>query len=151
MEIIEAKFELYSLGICNIWDPVEDKNFWEATIEAPDILSLFELHLFIQKIVDFDNDHLFDFYAGRNDQNRKVVFTEHSGSPNDGGDYESIYLKDIYPLKGLKLYYRFDYGDNWIFEIRKDRKKVKPDQEKRYPRIVSDNGIKLRQFFYNDF
>jgi hypothetical protein len=94
---------------------------------------------------------LFDFYAGRNDQNRKVVFTEHSGSPNDGGDYESIYLKDIYPLKGLKLYYRFDYGDNWIFEIRKDRKKVKPDQEKRYPRIVSDNGIKLRQFFYNDF
>lgn len=151
MEIIEAKFELYSLSIFNIWDPVEDKNFWEATIESPDILSLFKLHLFIQQIVNFDNDHLFDFYAGRNDQNRKVVFTEHSGYPNDGGDYESIFLKDIYPLKGLKLYYRFDYGDNWIFEIRKDRKKVKPDQEKRYPRIVSDNGVKLRQFFYNDF
>jgi len=151
MEIIEAKFELYSLSICNIWDPVEDKNFWEAIIEAPDILSLFDLHLFVQQIVDFDNDHLFDFYAGRNDQNRKVIFSGHSGSPNDGGDYESIFLKDIYPLKGLKLYYRFDYGDNWIFEIRKDRKKVKPDQEKRYPRIVSDNGIKLKQYSYNEF
>jgi hypothetical protein len=100
--------------------------------------------------VDFDNDHLFDFYAGRNDQNRKIVFSEHSGSPN-GGDYEGILLKDIYPLKGLKLYYRFDYGDNWIFEIRKDRKMKKPDQEKRYPRIVSNNGVKLRQYSFNEF
>jgi len=36
MDIIKTKFELYTLNIANIWDPVEDKNFWEATIEIPD-------------------------------------------------------------------------------------------------------------------
>ena len=151
MEMIEAKFDLYTLNICNIWDPVEDKNFWEATIEVPDILSLFEFHLFIQHIVSFENDHLFDFFAGRNDRNRKVIFSEDSGSPYEGGDYENILLKDIYPLKGLKLYYLFDYGDNWIFKIRKSRKKVKPIRDNEYPRVVSDNGVKLIQYQDYDF
>ena len=151
MEIIEAEFELYTLSIYNFWDPVDDKHFWEATIEVPDILSLFELHLFIQHIVGFDNDHLFDFYAGRNERNRKIVFSKHSGYPYDGRDYENILLKDIYPLINLKLYYLFDYGDNWIFEIRKSRKKVTPNRDLEYPRLVSDNGVKLKQYHDEDF
>ena len=141
-------FELYTLTIVNFWDPVDDKNFWEATIEVPYICSLFELHLFIQHIVNFDNDHLFEFYAGKTDRNRKIEFTEDSGYPDDGGEYEEITLGDIYPLKGLKLYYLFDFGDNWLFEIRKSRKKAKIQPNIEYPRIVSDNGVKLRQ--YND-
>ncbi len=32
---------LYTLKICNIWDPVDDQNFWEATIEIPDTSTLF--------------------------------------------------------------------------------------------------------------
>ncbi len=148
MGTIETKFEIYTLNIGNIWDPAEDKNFWEATIEVPDTLSLFELHLFIQNIVSFDNDHLYDFYAGRNYRNRKVVFSKEPGSPLEGGSYEGIRLKDIYPFefKGLKLYYFFDYGDSWIFEIRKSRKRVKPIQDNIYPRVVSHNGVKLIQY-----
>ena len=146
MEIIKAKFELYTLIIGNFWDPVDDKNFWEAIVEVPDICSLFDLHLFIQKIIDFDNDHLFEFYAGKSDRNRKIEFSNNSGYPHDGGAYESILLKDIYPLKGLKLYYLFDFGDNWLFEIRKSRKKARSQQDTEYPRVASDNGIKLRQY-----
>ena len=141
------KFELYTLNIGNFWDPVDDKNFWEAIIEVPDIYSLFDLHLFIQHIINFDNNHLFEFYAGRNDRNRKIAFSDNLGYPDDGGDYESILLKNIYPLKGLKLYYLFDIGDNWLFEIRKNRKKAKVQQDTKYPHIVSDNGIKLRQYY----
>ena len=151
MEIIKAKFELYTLSIGNFWDPVDDKKFWEAIVEVPDICSLFDLHLFIQKIIDFDNDHLFEFYAGKNDRNRKIEFSNNSGYPHDGGAYESILLKDIYPLKGLKLYYLFDFGDNWLFEIRKSRKKATPQQDTEYPRVASDNGIKLRQYIDYDF
>jgi hypothetical protein len=143
-------FEIYTLNIFNIWGPVDDKNFWEAVIEVPDICSLFDFHLFIQNILNFDNDHLFDFYAGRNERNRQVIFSERSGSPYDGGDYESIILKAIFPLKGLKLYYIFDYGDNWLFEIRKSRKKTKGQLGAEYPRIVSENGIKLRQYINGD-
>ncbi len=150
MEIIKTKFELYTLSICNFWDPVDDKNFWEAIIEVPDICSLFDLHLFFQNIINFDNDHLFEFYAGRNDRNRTIEYSGNHGSPYDGGGYESILLKDIYPLKGLKLYYLFDFDDNWLFEIRKKRKKATPHQDTEYPRIVSDNGIKLRQYIDYD-
>ena len=57
---------------------------------------------------------MFEFYAGRNDRNRKIVFSDIPGYPDNGEDYENIFLKDIYPIKGLKLYYLFDFGDNWI-------------------------------------
>ena len=144
------EFKLYTLNISNIWDPVDDKNFWEATMEVPDICSLFNLHLFVQEIIGFDNDHLFEFYAGRYERHRKIIFSENSGYPNDGGDYENILLKDIYPLKGLKLYYLFDFGDNWLFEIRKSRKTSKLRQDIEYPCFVSDNGIKLRQYYCED-
>ena len=73
--------ELYTLTISNTWDPTDDKNFWECTAQVPNILTLYDLHLFIQKAVDFDNDHLFDFYAGRHERNRKIVFATQSGQP----------------------------------------------------------------------
>ena len=125
-------------------------SFWESTIEVPDICTLFDLHLFNQKILDFDNNHLFEFYAGRNERNRKIEFSEEPGSPYDGQNYERVLLKDIYPLKSLKLYYLFDLGDNWLFEIRKSRKKVLPQEDMEYPRVIFDNGIKLRQYIDYD-
>ena len=146
-------FDLFALKIFNTWDPVEDKNFWEAIIEVPIHYSLFDFHLFIQDIIDFENDHLFEFYAGRNERNRKLIFSDEAGYPDDGGEFENILLKDIYPLKGLKLYYLFDYGDNWIFEIHKLRKKTIAQEGVEYPRIISQNDIKLRQYidFEDDF
>jgi hypothetical protein len=146
MNIIKTKFELFTLNIANIWDPVEDKNFWEATIEAPDICSLFDLHLFIQSTINFGDDHLFEFYAGRNYRNRKIIFSEESGHPDDDNVYDIILLKDVYALKGLKLYYLFDFGDNWLFEIKKSRKTAIPLNDTEYPRVVTENGIKLRQY-----
>ena len=143
--------ELSTLKIFNTWDPVEDKNFWEAIIELPVNYSLFDFHLYIQEITDFENDHFFEFYAGRNERNRKLIFSENSGYPDDGGDYSNILLKDIYPLKGLKLYYLFDYGDNWVFEIHKLRKKAIPKEGEEYPRIVLQTGDKLIQYIdYED-
>jgi len=143
-------FELLSLKIFNLWDPIEDKNFWEAIIEVPDTSSLFDFHLYIQRIIEFDNDHLFEFYGGRTDRNRQKIFSENSGYPHNGGDYKTIFLKDIYPLKRLKLYYLFDFGDNWTFEIHKIRRKIKIQDDCKYPRIYSENGIKLKQYNYED-
>ncbi len=141
--------ELFALKIFNIWDPVEDENFWEAIIEVPVDYSLYEFHLFIQKIINFENDHLFEFYAARNERNRKLIFSDEAGNPYDGGEFEDILLKDVYPLKGLKLYYLFDFGDNWIFEIHKLRKKAIAQEGIEYPRMVTENGSKLIQ--YADF
>ncbi len=139
--------ELLTLKIFNTWDPVEGKNFWEAIIEIPADCSLFDFHRFIQDITDFDNDHLFEFYAGRNERNRKLLFSEEPGYPDNGGEFERILLKDIYPLKkSLKLYYLFDFGDDWIFEIHKLRKKAIPQEGVQYPRVVSQTGNQLIQY-----
>jgi len=140
-------FSLCRLKVFNTWDPIEDRNFWEAEIEMPDNYTLFDLHLYMQQIIDFDNDHLFGFFAGRNERHRKLIFSEDAGYPFDGGEYEKILLKDIYPLKGLKLYYVFDFGDHWVFEFQKSRKKAKVEQGVEYPRIVSDNGVRLIQYY----
>ena len=43
-------------------------------IEIDSKSSLLALHDAIQDAVDFDRDHMFEFFAGRNWRNRKVVF-----------------------------------------------------------------------------
>ena len=49
--------------------------------------------------------------------------------------------------KGLKLFYWFDYGDDWKFQIYKSRKKPKePESGKQYPAIVAEKGEKPEQY-----
>ena len=96
------------------------------TIEIDSRSSLSDLHYFIQDAVEFDRDHLFEFFAGRNPRNRKLVFID--SDRYDWNEIENIYaetfIEHVYPLpKSCKLYYRFHFGDNWYFEIRKSRKK----------------------------
>lgn len=88
----------------------EDDMEWSRTIEAREDYSLLKLHNYIQDIIEFDNDHLYEFYIGKNPRNRIQSL------PN------KIKLNEIYPLPGLKLYYLFDFGDNWLFEIIKSKK-----------------------------
>lgn len=145
------KSGLIALKIFNVWDPVENQNFWEAIIEVPSDYSLYDFHLFIQDTIKFENDHLFGFYAGRSERNRKIIFSEDPGYPDDGGEFENIFLKDIYPLKGLKLFYLFDFGDKWIFEIHKMRQKAIAQEGVEYPRVLSQNNTELMQYIdYDD-
>ncbi len=79
-------------------------------IEIEDDATLEDLHLAIQRAVSFDNDHLYDFHAGRNYRHRKVRFAGSDEWAEDQGAYSRIRLRDVYPLGSLKLYYLFDYG-----------------------------------------
>ena len=117
-------------------------------IEIDSDSSLFDLHEAIQEAVGFDRDHLFEFTAGRNRRNRKVVF----GSTDDWEDgfdsYNGITLSQVYPLpKGCKLHYHFDFGDDWYFEIKKVRKKPKdPEPNTTYPRLIEAIGPNPAQY-----
>ena len=57
-------------------------------------------------------------------------------------------INNLFPLpKNKKLYYWFDFGDDWKFQITKSRKKQKePVPNERYPKIVSESGIKPEQY-----
>lgn len=113
--------------------------------------SLCDVHLAIQKAINFDNDHLFEFYAGKHFRNRKIEFVDPPDleTPFEFIDtFDEITLDQVYPLpKGLKLYYYFDFGDSWIFEIRKSRKKPRePEPGVQYPRIVEKIGENPEQY-----
>ena len=120
---------------------LEDK--WEATVEIDSTSTLEDLHFAIQDAVEFDNDHLYEFYISRTERSRdRVRFDDE----NEG--IYSVTLENLYPLeKRRKLYYMFDYGDSWLFKITKSRKKPQePKQGITYPRMVDETGSKPEQY-----
>ena len=55
-------------------------------------------------------------------------------------------LNEIYPLNGFKLYYLFDFGDSWLFEIRKSRKKKVANKQSKVPALIESSGANPEQY-----
>ncbi|MFZ4539235.1 IS1096 element passenger TnpR family protein [Propionivibrio sp.] len=116
---------------------------WEGMIEIDSSSTLDELHLAIQKAVNFDNDHMYEFYISRTARSgNRVRFDD------ENGEVFSTAIEDLYPLPDKKsLYYFFDFGDNWLFKITKSRKRdQEPCQGIEYPRLVLETGVKPDQY-----
>jgi hypothetical protein len=116
---------------------------WVGVIEIDASASLEELHLAIQRAVNFNNDHMYEFFIARAERGRKVE----SFDLEDGEVYEQT-LVDLFPLSDkLHLYYRFDYGDEWRFQITKTRKSYPmPSPGVTYPRLIQETGVKPEQY-----
>ena len=124
--------EIYTLKISFRFD--EDEEPWSKTIEVREDFSLQKMHKFIQKIVDFDDDHLYEFYVGKNPRKRYQTIPK------------KTLLHEIFPMTGYKLYYLFDFGDSWLFQITKSRKIKKEKTGKKYPALIASTGINPEQY-----
>lgn len=124
--------EVYTLTISFPYD--EDEVPWSRTIEVKEDFTLQNLHKYIQKIVDFDDDHLYEFYVGKNPRNKA-----HSVP-------KKTKLNEIYPLTGYKIYYLFDFGDSWLFQIKKSRKKKIESKQTKYPALIESSGVNPEQY-----
>jgi len=116
---------------------------WSAEIELSEDSTLDEVHHAIQWAVDFDNDHLYEFFVARTERARdRTAYTD-----EDGNLYETR-IRDLFPLsKNMQLFYLFDYGDYWIFRILRSRKKPhEPVEGVEYPRVVKESGEKPIQY-----
>jgi hypothetical protein len=110
-------------------------------IEIDERASLADLHYAIQKAVDFDNDHLYEFYVGRHPRNRKITFADPTDTEGWDKALSKVILNQVYPLpEGLKLYYLFDFGDCWRFQIKKSRKIKAQESGVSYPRVIERQG-----------
>ncbi|MDI7260227.1 MAG: hypothetical protein QME90_09935 [Thermodesulfobacteriota bacterium] len=120
---------------------------WKRVIEISEETDLFDLHLYIQKIIGFDNDHLFEFFVGKSRRKRERVFGDKGefGFEDDREELDTK-LNEIYPIEGSKLYYYFDFGDSWMFKIKKGKKKKYIEKGVDYPRVIESEGKNPEQY-----
>ena len=115
---------------------------WSGIIEIDDSSTTEDLHYVIQQAVEFDDDHLYEFYTANSHRsnNRGIISTYE--------DADTIILARIFPLaKGKKLFYLFDYGDHWVFQVSRSRKA--PFVAKsgiQYPRLIGETGERPEQY-----
>ena len=118
------------------------------TIEIDEEACLYDIHEAIQDAVGFDRDHPFEFFIANSASPfaKRQWLTEKETWEDREEDFWKIRLKNIYPLGRKRLYYLFDFGDNWIFEIRKHRTAKKPEAGVKYPRVVKTIGPNPEQY-----
>jgi hypothetical protein len=124
-------------------DGMHAHNEWECALEIPIDHSLDELHQAILSAIGFDNDHMYEFCIANSYYSRSSERISCDDDKVTQETVDTILLK----AKGKKLFYMFDYGDSWLFQISKSRKKrfsEKPDTF--YPRVALESGIKPEQY-----
>lgn len=124
---------IYTLSIECVFGAYLEGPFLRV-VEVPSDMTLDELQDYIHELTEFDFDHLSDFYISSSPNGDKKWFEEMDG-------YFGIKLNEVYPLsKHKKLYYFFDFGDNWTFEIRRKSSGKKSEPDAVYPRIIKSKG-----------
>ena len=103
---------------------------WIRVIEIHARASLYDLHDAIQDAFDFGRDHLFDFFLANTSSAyaaRKRLTEKEEWEDREDYFFRTC-LTNIWPTGRKKLYYVFDFGDKWTFEIRKGRGRKEPEQ-----------------------
>jgi hypothetical protein len=115
---------------------------WSCELEVEEATSLNDLHRVIQDAVGFDDDHMYMFFISRRE------FGSERTSFDDSEHSLDTKLSGLFPLpKSRKLFYWFDFGDDWIFQVSKTRKKPRQATAGQlYPAIVSESGKKPEQY-----
>jgi hypothetical protein len=136
---------IWTLAVKLLDSPLaEDK--WKGVIEIEATATLEDLHVAIQDAVEFENDHMYEFY---------IAATPKSGdrrtySVDDGNIFKTT-ISQVFPLEsGTKLFYWFDFGDDWLFEVSQSRTPPHAAIEgEHYPQLIDEMGTKPIQ--YPDF
>lgn len=105
--------------------------------------SLYDLHEMIQRAVDFDNDHLFEFMVGRGAMKRVYTLPEAMNSGRDLSVETSLGELDL--RKGQVFTYLFDFGDMWQFDIKV--LEIREGTIKR-PEVIKSEGDAPEQYPY---
>lgn len=122
-----------------------DKTTWRK-IKLSHKHTLEDLHCFIQKAFDFDNDHLYSFFM---DGKRYSENAYHSSYCEDGPYADETIIGELGLYKGKKILYLFDYGDSWEFmvqlvDINEKEKEIKE------PLITETKGEAPPQYRFED-
>lgn len=84
---------------------------------VPENYSFYDLHMAIQAAFGWENCHLFQF------NKTGSISKEGIGIPNEESDdslqdARSVSIQTIFKKKGSKYAYTYDFGDDWVHEIK---------------------------------
>ena len=104
-------------------------------VDVPDNFTLAQLHDVIQGVMDWDDDHLWEFSRGKTRYSPMDDFW----SPQNVGDPFITTLYEVLGDRSKKLNYVYDFGDNWRITIMVERR-LDPEEGVEYPRLVESQG-----------
>jgi hypothetical protein len=93
-------------------------DFCTFEIAVSDQVNLHQLHHIIQKLVKFDDDHMYAFFPnGKESYSHGNYYSSHAEETGEGKPSHLFCLGQLGLFVGQKILYLFDYGDNWKFQI----------------------------------
>ena len=133
---------IYTINL-KLLSKAHENEAWSCSIEIPSDFSLEELHLIIQNALEFDDDHLYEYSisnSARGKHVKKIVC--------DSNEIHETTIESFFNnLDGKKVFYLFDYGDNWLFQLSRSRKKpFLAAVDINYPRVALETGVKPIQY-----
>ena len=107
-------------------------------IELDEESSLCDVHAAIQEAIHFDDEFAFAFFLAKTANGKREYYPE-GVNPEDGVDsdlYEDVPLADALQEKGKKLFYVFNFDEEWLFSVEKEKGSKKPHAGELYPLVV---------------
>jgi hypothetical protein len=121
-------------------------------IEIHSKATLEDLHLAIQDIFDFDNDHLYAFYLnGRMNNQEGNVYSDPRGA-FDYKEYSAVALSlgELGLHIGQSILYLFDFGDNWEFLVHLTDFSASDKKSKSKYKLIKTVGDAPQQYHWDE-
>jgi len=139
--IYQMKIDLIRMGLDEIEEEIS------RVIEIKDKQTLYDLHMNIQNLFEWDNDHMFSFYLGENLFDRD---NEYSANPL-GEHIDSSYgkqsksaaeteLRDLDLPMNFTFWYLFDYGDELVHKVTVEKIREMKPEENGFPKLTDRKG-----------
>jgi hypothetical protein len=112
-------------------------------IEVSNDMRLSELHLLVQDLIGFSDEQLEDCFVATRLRGKKIRFMTSKGQQGITALPEMDQtLAEVFPPGSRKrLFYCFDFGESWIFEIKKVAEVSPALDNAFYPRVVQEQGV----------
>lgn len=118
------------------------RNVWRK-IEISSYDTLHDLHNVIQQAFEFDNDHLYAFFM----DNKRFSKNRYISPYAEEGPYANeIKIEELSLEKNQEFMYLFDYGDEWIFNVKLTEIKEKGNIILMKPEIIESKGDAPNQY-----
>jgi hypothetical protein len=120
---------------------------YQLTLTVPALTNLRQLAVAILDTLEFDNDHLDEFYIASSVYGKSSAPMSNIRGELAEEEVAQMRLSEVLPLpKNKKLFYLFDHGDGWRFEITARGKPTTLMADQSCPCILAESGVRPLQY-----